>query len=55
MCVCVLQCGKLEPVSAFDGVKRSCRVRLAKRRDKTAAATGIKLSSVLASVTLAVH
>ncbi|KAF8058887.1 P4H3 [Scenedesmus sp. PABB004] len=26
------QCGKLEPVSSFDGTKRSCRVRLQKRR-----------------------
>jgi hypothetical protein len=29
--ICV-QCGKLEPLHAFDGTKRSCRVQLAKRR-----------------------
>lgn len=27
-----MQCGKLEPLEAFDGAKRSCRVQLARRR-----------------------
>lgn len=34
-----LQCGKLEPLHAFDGAKRNCRVQLAKRRAANSASS----------------